>query len=75
MSQQIDLASAVGWQDEDQPVSPQAILCRLYLPGYICQVSWNQRDLLIYGVGIGAKSNDFAIINGACKSSSNALSC
>ncbi|KAI0708343.1 HotDog domain-containing protein [Earliella scabrosa] len=46
MSQQYDLASAVGWQDEDQPVS------------------WNQRDILIYGVGIGAKSDDFAIING-----------
>ncbi len=29
-------------------------------------MSWNQRDLLLYGVGIGAKANDFAIINGTC---------
>ncbi|TBU57564.1 peroxisomal dehydratase [Dichomitus squalens] len=50
MSQQYDLASAVGFQDDDQPVS------------------WNQRDILIYGVGIGAKRDDFAIINGLDKS-------
>ena len=30
------------------------------------QVSWNQRDILLYGIGIGAKADDFSIINGAC---------
>ncbi|RPD59276.1 peroxisomal dehydratase [Lentinus tigrinus ALCF2SS1-7] len=50
MSQQYDLASAVGYQYDDQPVS------------------WNQRDLLLYGAGIGAKANDFAIINELDKS-------
>ena len=66
MSQQYDLASAVGYQYDDQAVS------RLmkYEDGHqlirtlFCQVSWNQRDLLLYGAGIGAKANDFAIING-----------
>ncbi|KAF9804681.1 hypothetical protein IEO21_09284 [Rhodonia placenta] len=27
------------------------------------QVSWNQRDLLIYAVGIGAKADDYSIVN------------
>ncbi|KAH9924966.1 peroxisomal dehydratase [Epithele typhae] len=31
-------------------------------------VSWNQRDILVYGIGIGAKANDFAIINELDKS-------
>ncbi|KAI0649674.1 peroxisomal dehydratase [Trametes meyenii] len=46
----IDLASAVGWQEDDQ------------------HVSWNQRDVLIYAVGIGAKKDDFALINELDKS-------
>ncbi|EIW52075.1 peroxisomal dehydratase [Trametes versicolor FP-101664 SS1] len=46
----IDLGSAVGWADEDKPVS------------------WNQRDVLIYSVGIGAKKDDFALINELDKS-------
>ncbi|KAI0771277.1 peroxisomal dehydratase [Trametes elegans] len=47
---QVDLASAVGWQEDDQPVS------------------WTQRDLLVYAVGIGAKKDDFALINELDKS-------
>ncbi|KAL7284837.1 hypothetical protein ACG7TL_002150 [Trametes sanguinea] len=50
MSSQVDLGSAVGWQDDDKPVS------------------WNQRDLLLYAVGIGAKKDDFALINELDKS-------
>ncbi|OBZ76204.1 putative enoyl-CoA hydratase 2, partial [Grifola frondosa] len=42
---EFDLAKAVGFQDDDQPVA------------------WNQRDLLIYAIGIGAKKDDFAIVN------------
>ncbi|KZT08220.1 peroxisomal dehydratase [Laetiporus sulphureus 93-53] len=42
---QVDLAKAVGFQDDDQ------------------EVSWNQRDLLLYAVGIGAKKDDYALVN------------
>ncbi|KAH9846740.1 peroxisomal dehydratase [Lenzites betulinus] len=46
----IDLAAAVGWEEEEKPVS------------------WNQRDILIYAIGIGAKKDDFALINELDKS-------
>ncbi|TFY57358.1 hypothetical protein EVJ58_g7072 [Rhodofomes roseus] len=41
----VDLAKAVGYQQEDKPVA------------------WNQRDLLVYAVGIGAKKDDFSLVN------------
>lgn len=45
MAELVDLAKAVGFLDDEQPVS------------------WNQRDLLLYAVGIGAKADDFSIVN------------
>jgi len=41
----VDLAKAVGYQQEDKPVA------------------WNQRDLLVYAVGIGAKKDDLSLVN------------
>ncbi|KAH9919557.1 peroxisomal dehydratase [Fomitopsis serialis] len=41
----VDLAKAVGYQQEDKPVA------------------WNQRDLLVYAVGIGAKKDDLSLAN------------
>ncbi|KAL6302250.1 peroxisomal dehydratase [Sparassis latifolia] len=42
---EIDLARAVGFREDDHPVT------------------WNKRDLLIYAVGIGAKHNDYSLVN------------
>lgn len=30
----------------------------------ILQVSWNQRDLLTYAVGVGAKATDLSVVYG-----------
>jgi hypothetical protein len=60
------ISEALGHQNPDKPVRrPEACPQAGVLTNYFVQVGWNTRDLLLYAVGIGAKSADLSLAFGA----------
>ena len=60
----VDLGKAVGYQSKDQEARHFPSTYSEHVLITSGQVSWNQRDLLLYAVGIGAKKDDHSLANG-----------